>query len=42
MKYAVDIASGGMMYIPSFTKTGSSIQNLIAGIYRHTDSIVIS
>jgi hypothetical protein len=29
MKYAVEIGSGVMIYIPSFTKTGSGIQKLI-------------
>jgi hypothetical protein len=29
MKYAIEMGSGAMIYIPSFTKTGSGIQNLI-------------
>jgi hypothetical protein len=29
MKYAVEICSGSMMYIPSFIKIGSAIQKLI-------------
>jgi hypothetical protein len=33
-KYAVDIGSGAMIYIPSFTKIGSAIQKLMGGIYR--------
>jgi hypothetical protein len=38
MKYAVEMDSGALMYIPSFIKTGSGIQKLIAGIlHRHTD-----
>jgi hypothetical protein len=31
MKYAVEMGSCVMMYIPSFIKTGSSIQKLIGG-----------
>jgi hypothetical protein len=42
MKSAVDIASGAMMYIPSFIKIGSSVQKLIWEIHRHMDSTVIS
>jgi hypothetical protein len=41
MKYAVEMGSGAMMYIPSFIKTSSAIQKLIRGIYRNTDSTVI-
>jgi hypothetical protein len=37
MKYAVEMASGVMMYIPGFIKIGSGIQKLIGGIHRHTD-----
>jgi hypothetical protein len=38
MKYAVEMGSGVMIYIPSFIKTGSGIQTLILGYtYRHTD-----
>jgi hypothetical protein len=42
MKYAVEIGSGAMTYIPSFIKIGSGIQKLIGVIHRHTDSKVIS
>jgi hypothetical protein len=42
MKYAVEIGSGVMTYIPNFIKTGSGIQKLIGGINRHTDRLVIS
>jgi hypothetical protein len=42
MKYAVEMGSGARIYIPSFIKTGSGTQKLIAGIHRHTDSTVIS
>jgi hypothetical protein len=31
MKYAVEMGSGAMIYIPSFIKTGSAIHNLIGG-----------
>jgi hypothetical protein len=32
MKYAVEMGSGAVMYIPSFIKIGSGIQKLIRGI----------
>jgi hypothetical protein len=32
MKYAVEMGSGSVIYIPSFIKTGSSIQKLLKGI----------
>jgi hypothetical protein len=31
MKYAVEMGSGAMKFIPSFIKTGSAIQKLIGG-----------
>jgi hypothetical protein len=34
MKYAVEMGSGAMIYIPSFIKIGSGIQKLIG---RYTD-----
>jgi hypothetical protein len=39
MKYAVDIGSGAVIYVPSFIRIGSIIQKLIGGggIHRHTD-----
>jgi hypothetical protein len=40
MKYAVEMGSGAMMYIPSFIKIGSSIQKVISGGYR--DGMVIT
>jgi hypothetical protein len=40
MKYAVEMGSGVMIYIPSFIKIRSGIPKLIVGI--HTDSIVFS
>jgi hypothetical protein len=36
MKYAVEMGSGAMIYIPSFMKIGSGIQKLMGvGIHRH-------
>jgi hypothetical protein len=37
MKYAVEMGSGAVIYIPSFIEIGSGIQKLIGGIRRHTD-----
>jgi hypothetical protein len=37
MKYAVEMGSGAMIYIPSFIRIGSSIQKLI-GVDTHTDT----
>jgi hypothetical protein len=42
MKYAVEMVSGVMIYIPSFIKIGPGIQKLIGDIHRHTESMVIS
>jgi hypothetical protein len=42
MKYAVEIGSSPVIYIPSFVNIGLSFQKLIWGIHRHTDSMVIS
>jgi hypothetical protein len=40
MKYAVEMGSGVMMYIPSIINKCSLIQNLIGGIHRqHCDGI---
>jgi hypothetical protein len=39
MKYAVEMGSGVMIYIPSFIKIGSIVQELIGG---HTDSMLIA
>jgi hypothetical protein len=41
MKYAVEMGSGSVIYIPSSIKIGSGIQKLIGG-YIDTDSMVIS
>jgi hypothetical protein len=38
MKYAVEIGSGTVTYIPSFIKTGSGIQKLLERRYAHTDT----
>jgi hypothetical protein len=37
MKYTVKLGSGAMLYIPSFIKIRSGIQNLIGVMHRHTD-----
>jgi hypothetical protein len=36
MKYAVEMGSDVMIYVPSFIKTLSGIQKLIEGIHRQT------
>jgi hypothetical protein len=43
MKYAVETASGAMIYITSFIKIGSSIQKLIKGdtqTHRQHDDLI--
>jgi hypothetical protein len=47
MKYAVEMGSGAMIYIPSFIKIGSDIQQLMVGggggpPHRYTDSMEIA
>jgi hypothetical protein len=45
MKYAVGMGSGEIIYIQSFIKIGSGIQNLMGGgggTHRHTDSTEIA
>jgi hypothetical protein len=42
MKYAFEMGSGAMIYIPSFIKIGSAIENLIRGVRRQTDSMEIA
>jgi hypothetical protein len=37
MKYALEMGSGTKIYIPSFIKINSGIQELMAGIHRDTD-----
>jgi hypothetical protein len=34
MKYAVEMGSGAMIYIPSFTNSGSAIETLIRETHR--------
>jgi hypothetical protein len=34
MKYAVEMGSGAMVYIPNFIKIGASIKKLIEGILK--------
>jgi hypothetical protein len=36
MKYAAEMGSGTMKYIPSFIRTGSGIQKVIGGKQRQT------
>jgi hypothetical protein len=42
MKYAVQMGSDAMMYIPSLIMISSGIQELIGGSHRHTESKVTS
>jgi hypothetical protein len=42
MKYAVEMGSGAMIYIPNFMQIHSGIQKLIRGIHRHKVSMVFS
>jgi tRNA A58 N-methylase Trm61 len=45
MKYALDVSSFAMTYIPRFTQIGSAIQKLIEGgweIHRLADSMEIA
>jgi hypothetical protein len=43
MKYAVEMSSGDMIYIPSFIKIDSGIQKLMGeGGNSHTDSMEIA
>jgi hypothetical protein len=39
MKYAVEMGSSAMIYVPSFIKPGAAIQKLIGG---NTDSMEIA
>jgi hypothetical protein len=39
MKYAIEMGSGAMMYLPSFIKIGSSIKKLTRGIHRPTRTV---
>jgi hypothetical protein len=38
MKYAVEMGSGAMIYIPGFIKIGSGIQKLIGGGFTDTQT----
>jgi hypothetical protein len=38
VKYAVEVGSGAMIYIPSFIKIGSDIQKLVGGGFRDTQT----
>jgi hypothetical protein len=38
MKYATEMASGAMIFIPSYIKSGSGIQKLVGEIHRYTDT----
>jgi hypothetical protein len=42
MKYAVEMGSDAMIYVPSFINIGSSIEKLIWGIHRHTQTAWLS
>jgi hypothetical protein len=42
MKYAVEMGSGVMIYIPSFVKIGSAIQKLIGGIHSTEPTFIFS
>jgi hypothetical protein len=42
MKYAVELGSGAMIFIPSFMKTCSGIQKVIGGTHRHIDRMEIA
>jgi hypothetical protein len=33
MKYAVEMGTGAMIYVPSFIKVGSGIESLMGGIH---------
>jgi hypothetical protein len=40
MKYAVEMGSGALIYIPSFIHIGSGIQELIRGIHRQHGDLI--
>jgi hypothetical protein len=42
MKYAVEVGSGAMIYIPSFIKIGTAIQRLVRGTRSQAESMVIA
>jgi hypothetical protein len=42
MKYAAEMSSGAMMYVPYFIKIGAGIQNFMGGgVQRHAERMVI-
>jgi hypothetical protein len=40
MKYAIEMGSSAIIYIPSFMKIGSGIQKLIGGIHRQHGDLI--
>jgi hypothetical protein len=36
MKYTIEMASGGVIYIPDFMKISTGVQKLIGGIHMQT------
>jgi hypothetical protein len=40
MKYAIEMSSGAMIYIPRLIKIGSGIQKLIGGIHRQQGYLI--
>jgi hypothetical protein len=42
MKYAVEMGSGTIIYLPSFTLIASGIKKLIGGIHRDPNNMMIS
>jgi hypothetical protein len=42
MKYAVEMGSGAMIYVPSFLKTGSDIRKSMGRGEGYTDSMLIA
>jgi hypothetical protein len=37
MKYAVEMISGAMIYLPNSIKIGVDVQKLLKGIHTHTE-----
>jgi hypothetical protein len=42
MKWAVEMGFDAVIYVPNLINIGPGMQNLIWGIHRHTESMVIS
>jgi hypothetical protein len=42
VKYAIEMGSGVMKYIPKFIEIGLGIQKLIRGVHRQRDSMEIA